>query len=163
VPRAFEPKSPGVMQQQPRSVNEPFLTESRIKRILAISLYNWTIIFGMFEWVRQADWGTLPLARTMAIQALVMARIFYLLSLSQLLPSLMAKFSGSKQEISGAPALGVGIVIAMLLQVVFANSPFINRIFETAPMNLDQWLICFGVALPMIGVALSVNRFDPPN
>jgi cation-transporting ATPase F len=163
VPLAFEPKSPGVMQQQPRSVNEPFLTESRIKRILAISLYNWTIIFGMFEWVRQADWGTLPLARTMAIQALVMARIFYLLSLSQLLPSLMAKFSGSKQEISGAPALGVGIVIAMLLQVVFANSPFINRIFETAPMNLDQWLICFGVALPMIGVALSVNRFDPPN
>jgi len=35
----------------------------------------------MFEWVRQAPWGTLELARTMAIQALVMGRIFYLLSL----------------------------------------------------------------------------------
>ncbi|TAD98790.1 MAG: HAD family hydrolase [Oscillatoriales cyanobacterium] len=163
VPLAFEPKSPGVMQQQPRSANEPLLTGNRIKRIIAISLYNWTVIFGMFEWVRQAEWGTIELARTMAIQALVMGRIFYLLSLSQLLPSLIAKFSGSKEEVSGAPALAVGIVLAMLLQIVFANSPFINNIFETAPMNLDQWLICFGVALPMIGVALSVNRFDPPN
>lgn len=163
VPLAFEPKSPGVMKQQPRSANEPLLTASRIKRIIAISLYNWTLIFGMFEWVRQAEWGTIELARTMAIQALVMGRIFYLLSLSQLLPSLIAKFSGSKEEVSGAPALGVGIVVAVILQIIFANSPFVNRIFETAPMNLDQWLICLGVALPMIGVALSVNRFDPPN
>jgi Ca2+-transporting ATPase len=163
VPLAFEPKSTGVMKQQPRPANEPLLTPNRIKRIIAISLYNWTLIFGMFEWVRQAPWGTIELARTMAIQALVMGRIFYLLSLSQLLPSLIAKFSGSKEEVSGAPALGVGIILAVILQVIFANSPFINRIFETAPMNLDQWLICFGVALPMIGVALSVNRFDPPN
>lgn len=163
VPLAFEPKSSGVMKQQPRPVNEPFLTVNRIKRILAISLYNWTLIFGMFEWVRQADWGTIELARTMAIQALVMGRIFYLLSLSQFLPSLLAKFGGSKEEVSGAPALGVGIVVAVILQIIFANSPFVNQVFQTAPMNLDQWLICFGVALPMIGVALSVNRFDPPN
>ena len=163
VPLAFEPKSSGVMKQQPRPANESLLTPNRIKRIIAISLYNWTLIFGMFEWVRQAEWGTIELARTMAIQALVMGRIFYLLSLSQLLPSLIAKFSGSKEEVSGAPALAVGIVLAVILQIVFANSPFINRIFATAPMNLDQWLICFGVALPMIGVALSVNRFDPPN
>jgi len=57
----------------------------------------------------------------------------------------------------------VGIVVAVILQIIFANSPFINSIFETAPMNLDRWLICFAVALPAIGVALSVNRFDPPN
>jgi cation-transporting P-type ATPase F len=163
VPLAFEPKSSGVMKQQPRPVNEPFLTQNRIKRILAISLYNWTLIFGMFEWVRQAPWGTLELARTMAIQALVMGRIFYLLSLSQLLPSLMAKLNGSKEPVSGAPALGVGIVVAVILQIIFANSTFVNRIFQTAPMTLDQWLICLGVALPMIAVALSVNKFDPPN
>lgn len=163
VPLAFEPKSTGVMQQQPRSANEPLLTPNRIKRIIAISVYNWTVIFGMFEWVRQADWGTIELARTMAIQALVMGRIFYLLSLSQLLPSLMAKFSGSQEKVSGAPALGVGIVVAVILQIIFANSPFINSIFETAPMNLEQWLICFGVALPAIGLALWVNQFDPPN
>lgn len=90
VPLSFEPKSSKVMKRPPRPANEQFLTINRIKRILAVSLYNWTLIFGMFEWVRQADWGSLELARTMAIQALVMGRIIYLLSISQLVPSLVA-------------------------------------------------------------------------
>ena len=97
VPLAFEPKSLGVMQQQPRSVNEPFLTESRIKRILAVSLYNCTIIFGMFEWVRQADVGTWQSGRTRAIHALVRAMILYLLALLRSIPSLRPQLSGSKQ------------------------------------------------------------------
>ncbi|MFB2836509.1 HAD-IC family P-type ATPase [Floridanema evergladense] len=163
VPLSFEPKSAGVMKRPPRPVNEPFLTVNRIKRILAISLYNWTLIFGMFEWVRQAPWGSIELARTMAIQSLVMGRIFYLLSISQLVPSLVAKFNGSKEKVSGAPALAAGIVVAVILQIIFANSEFINNVFKTAPMNLDQWLICLGVSLPMIAIATFVNRFDPPN
>ncbi|MBE9185953.1 HAD-IC family P-type ATPase [Microcoleus sp. LEGE 07076] len=163
VPLAFEPKSPGVMKQPPRSLNEPFFTPNRIERILAISLYNWMLIFGMFEWVRQTTWGNLELARTMAIQTLVIGRIFYLLSLSQFLPSLIAKFKGSKQKVSGVFPLVFGIVATVILQIVFAHSPFINSIFHTAPMSFPQWLICFGVALPAIGIALCVNRFDPPN
>ncbi|KAM3097289.1 HAD-IC family P-type ATPase [Phormidesmis sp. 146-35] len=163
VPLSFEPKSAGVMKQAPRPVNEPFLTTNRIKRILAVSLYNWTLIFGIFEWVRQAPWGSIELARTMAIQALVMGRIFYLLSISQLIPSLLAKWSGAKEKVSGAPALAVGIGLAIILQIIFSNSTFINQIFKTAPMSLDQWLVCFGASLPMIAIAYYVNRFDPPN
>ncbi|HCA93859.1 MAG TPA: carbonate dehydratase, partial [Cyanobacteria bacterium UBA9226] len=163
VPLSFEPKSSGLMKQPPRPVNEPFLTPNRIKRILAVSLYNWTLIFGMFEFVRQAPWGSTELARTMAIQALVMGRIFYLLSISQLLPSLIAKFQGSQQKVSGAPALAAGIIVAVILQIIFMNSQFINNIFQTAPMTLDQWIVCFLASLPMIAIAASVNRFDPPN
>lgn len=163
VPLSLEPKSPDVMKFPPRLVNESFLTTNRIKRILAVSLYNWTLIFGMFEWVRQAPWGSLELARTMAIQALVMGRIFYLLSISQLLPSLMARLNGKSDQVSGAPAVLGGILVALILQVIFSNSQFINTVFKTAPMNLDQWILCFLVSLPMIAVATSVNRFDPPN
>ncbi|NJK34582.1 MAG: HAD-IC family P-type ATPase [Oscillatoriales cyanobacterium SM2_2_1] len=163
VPLSLEPSAPDVMKQPPRPADEPFLTANRLKRILAVSLYNWTLIFGMFEWVRQTTWGSPELARTMAIQALVFGRIFYLLSISQLLPSLMSRFgSGENQKLGDAPAVMGGIVLAVVLQVVFSNSSFINQIFETAPMNLDQWLICLLVSLPMIGVAAYVNRFDPP-
>ncbi len=165
LPLSLEPSSPDVMRQPPRNVDEPFLTPNRIKRILAVSLYNWTLIFGMFEWVRQSEWGTIELARTMAIQALVMGRIFYLLSISQLLPSLLARFGGSPEASdrpAGAPAVLGGIILAMVLQIIFSNSEFINRLFKTAPMTLDQWLVCFLVSLPMIAVAASVNRFDPP-
>ena len=163
VPLSFEPKSPGVMKQPPRPVNEAFLTPNRIKRILAVSLYNWTLIFSMFEWVRQSPWGSIELARTMAIQALVMGRIFYLLSISQLGSSLIAKLQGSQEKITGAPAIAAGVIVAVILQIIFANSQFINSIFQTAPMNLDQWLVCFAASIPMIAIAAAVNRFDPPN
>lgn len=163
VPLSFEPKSSKVMKRPPRPANEQFLTINRIKRILAVSLYNWTLIFGMFEWVRQAEWGSLELARTMAIQALVMGRIIYLLSISQLVPSLIAKFRGSTQKVQGAPALALGLVVAVTLQIIFSNSAFINDVFKTAPMTLDQWLICIGASLPMIAIATVANRFDPPN
>ena len=69
VPLAFEPKSREVMKQPPRPVNEALLSGNRIRRILAVSLYNWTVIFGIFEWTRQTT-GNIDLARTMAIQAL---------------------------------------------------------------------------------------------
>jgi cation-transporting P-type ATPase F len=163
VPLSFEPKSVDVMKYPPRPANEQFLTVNRMKRILAVSLYNWTLIFGMFEWVRQVPWGSLELARTMAIQALVMGRIIYLLSISQLLPSLIAKFRGSTDQLKGAPALAIGLVVAIVLQIIFSNSGFINGVFKTAPMSLNQWLICIGASLPMIAIATVANRLDPPN
>ncbi len=116
----------------------------------------------MFKWVRQAPWGSLPLARTMAIQALVMGRIFYLLSISQLWPSIRAKISGSNEKFSGAPAIAAGVIGAIILQIIFSNSAFINNVFYTAPMTLDQWLICLFASLSMIAVAATANRFDPP-
>ncbi|MGG6268312.1 HAD-IC family P-type ATPase [Leptolyngbya sp. AN03gr2] len=168
VPLAFEPRSQGVMKQPPRPVKEPILTGSRIRRILAISLFNWTVIFGMFEWARQTytpEFGTetgLAIARTMAIQALVMGRIFYLLSISQLIPSIVARLKG-KGQIQTAPAIAAGLIGAMVLQVIFSQAPIINQIFQTAPLTLNQWLICLLVGSPMIVIATSVNRFDPAN
>jgi len=162
VPLAFEPKSQQVMKQPPRPVNESLLTGDRIRRILAISLYNWTVIFGIFEWARQTT-GNIDLARTMAIQALVAGRIFYLLSVSQLLPSIVAKARNQTESIKSAPAITAGIVGTVILQVLFSQWSFINNIFSTAPLDLSQWLICLGAGLPMIAIAASVNRFDPPN
>ncbi|MEP0919743.1 cation-transporting P-type ATPase [Leptolyngbya sp. DQ-M1] len=161
VPLAFEPKAERVMQHPPRNPREPLLSRPLIYRILAISIFNWILIFGMFEWVRQTT-GNLPLARTMAIQALVAGRIVYLLSISQLGKTLIAKLRG-KQSISfgDTRAILYGIAGAVVLQVIFSQWSVMNALFETAPLNLNQWLICLLPALPMIPVALLANRIDP--
>ncbi|MDM9380503.1 HAD-IC family P-type ATPase [Chlorogloeopsis sp. ULAP01] len=162
VPLAFEPKPQNVMKQPPRSPNEPLLSGSRIKRILAISLFNWIVIFGVFEYIRQTT-GNVDLARTMAINSLIAGRIFYLLSISQLIPNLIAKMDGTIQENVDIPAIGLGIVGAIALQIVFAHVPLINHVFETAPLTLQQWLFCLAVGSPMIIWAAIVNKIDPPN
>ncbi len=162
VPLAFEPKSERVMEQSPRSPREPLLSKSLVKRILAISIFNWILIFGVFEWIRQTT-GNIDLARTMAIQALVAGRIFYLLSISQLGIALVNRIRGIRQTFSDASAIGIGIATTIVLQIIFSQWNLMNNLFSTAPLNLNQWLICFLIGLPMVGVSIIVNRFDPLN
>jgi cation-transporting P-type ATPase F len=162
VPLAFEPKALNVMQQAPRHPNEPLLSGSRIQRILAISLFNWIVIFGVFEYIRQTT-GDLNLARTMAINSLIAGRIFYLLSISQLVPNLIAKMDGTVKENVDVPAIGFGILGAIALQFVFSYVPLINDVFSTAPLSFQQWLFCLGVGSPMIVWSAIVNKIDPPN
>ncbi|WP_066383348.1 cation-translocating P-type ATPase [Anabaena sp. CA = ATCC 33047] len=160
VPLAFEPKSERVMQQPPRSPREPLLSRSLIKRIFTISIFNWILIFGVFEWIRQTT-GNVALARTMAIQALVAGRLFYLLSISQLGMAIINRLRGIRQTFNDASVMGIGIGCAVILQIIFSQWNLMNILFYTAPLNLSQWLICLLVGLPMIPLAILLNRVDP--
>nr|RNJ64878.1 MAG: cation-transporting P-type ATPase [Leptolyngbya sp. IPPAS B-1204] len=160
VPLAFEPKSERVMQRPPRHPNQPLLSANLLKRILVISVFNWILIFGMFEWIRQTT-GEVDLARTMAIQALVAGRIFYLLSISQIGRAMAARLRGQAVRIRDAGAIGLGIVATVMLQVIFSQWSVMNALFSTAPLNSMQWLICLAAGLPMLLIATGVNRFDP--
>ena len=160
VPLAFEPKSKYSMQQPPRNPKEPLITSLLLKRILLVSLFNWILIFGIFEWA-EITFGDVVVARTMAIQALVAARIIYLLSISQLGASLLARLRDRSVAVTNAPFLLLGIGGAIALQVLFSQWSLMNTLFETAPLTWGQWLICLLPMLPMLPFAIFVNRVDP--
>ncbi|MEM1368739.1 MAG: cation-transporting P-type ATPase [Cyanobacteria bacterium P01_H01_bin.15] len=162
VPLAFEPKSPGLMQQSPRNPNEPLLTPKLFRRILVVSVFNWILIFGLFEWAR-ATTGDITVARTMAIQALVAARVIYLISISQLGATIVESMRTRRNVIANAPILLGGIATAIILQVLFSQWSVMNILFETAPLTLNQWLICLLPMLPMIPTALLANWIDTPS
>jgi len=161
VPLAFEPKSQGLMQQPPRNPNESLLTPKLFRRILVVSVFNWILIFGLFEWARTST-GDIAVARTMAIQALVAARIVYLISISQLGTNIGQYLRGQTNGIANAPILLLGITGAIILQVLFSQWSVMNILFETAPLTWKQWLICLLPMLPMIPIALLANWIDPP-
>lgn len=162
VPFAFEPKSNGLMQQSPRPPRESLLTGRLLRRILAVSFFNWILIFGIFEWAK-ATTGDVVVARTMAIQSLVAARIIYLLSISQLGASIIQSLSRKSASITNAPILISGIIGAVVLQVVFSQWSVMNKLFETASLTWNQWLICLLPMLPMGPFAILVNQLDPQN
>ncbi|WP_008310213.1 cation-translocating P-type ATPase [Leptolyngbya sp. PCC 6406] len=180
VPLAFEPKSHTLMQRPPRLPNQPLLSKNLLKRIGLISLFNWILIFGMFEWVWQSagsmGWiapdlmgtgaereQTLALARTMAIQALVAGRIIYLFSISQFWDSVVAKMRGVAVPWGDASAIGYGILAAIAFQFIFSQWGVMNFLFLTTPLDGLQLLICIGAALPMTLVALLANHLNPQN
>jgi cation-transporting P-type ATPase F len=117
VPLAFEPESKREMEYPPRNPKEPMLSGNLLKRILIISAFNWIAIFGVFEWVQQST-GNIDLARTMAIQSLVVGRIFYLLSISQLGSDFIGKLQGKTINIDTAPAILIGIISAVIYRSV---------------------------------------------
>ena len=160
VPLAFEPKSLGTMQQPPRSPKEPLITRPLLNRILLVSLFNWVLIFGLFEWT-EATTGNIAVARTMAIQALVAARIMYLLSISQLGKSLLGWVLGKTAKVTHAPFLLWGIGGAIALQLLFSQWSPMNTLFETAPLTWQQGLICLLPMVPMVPFAAWVNRVAP--
>jgi Ca2+-transporting ATPase len=160
APLAFEPKSGQVMQQPPRNPRERLLSGGLLQRIVAISIFNWLVIFGMFQWILQTT-GNEPLARTMAINGLVAAEVFYLLSISQFLPSLVVRIQGKRTPVAYAPA--IGIVVVVILQCLFSQWSMMNQVFDTTPLTFIQALICMGVGLPVVFIALILQRFDPLN
>jgi magnesium-transporting ATPase (P-type) len=126
-----------------------------------VSVFNWILIFGLFEWARTAT-GDIAVARTMAIQALVAARIVYLIGISQLGTNIGQYLRGQTQAVANAPILLLGIAGAIILQVLFSQWSVMNTLFETAPLTWNQWLICLLPMLLMIPIALWTNWIDPP-
>ncbi len=165
VPLAFEPQTGQEMKRPPLRPDAPLLQPKLLQRILIISVFNWILIFGVFEIVSRQT-GDLDLARTMAVQSLVMGRVIYLLSLSQAIPTLLGiRVSKSTTELmerfQDILAIAIGIAAALVLQVLFSQWNVLNFIFATSPLSWGQWLICIAIGLPMIFVAAIANRVDP--
>jgi Ca2+-transporting ATPase len=158
IPLAFEPKPDGVMQKPPRPPNQSLLTGDILWRIGIISLFNWAATFGMFEWMQGRTEET-DLARTMAVQTLVAAEIFYLLCISRFIPSLWGRVCGKAEDLAYAPAIGIAIVV--ILQILFSQLDVFNNLFSTVSLSWTQWLMCLGAGLPVVVFALLLRWWKP--
>jgi len=157
VPLAFEPRPPGLMLQPPRPPGQPLLSRGLVRKVLLVSAFYWCFIFGVFLWARFHG-SSLPLARTMAIQSLVLAQIAYLVSISQASKQSWRHWHRNWHR---TPVLVGGIALAVLLQLGFSQLGWMNRFFATAPLGREQWLICSVSLLVMVPVAWLAERCDP--
>ena len=160
VPLAFEPVAPWLMLQPPRPPQQPLLTGGLIRRLLVVSMFNWMVIFGLFLWSTRRG-SDLALARTMAVQGLVLAHLVYLVSISQLRSALLALPRLGWSALTRAPAVLLGISGTVALQWVFSQSAAMNRFFGTAPLNWEELGICALPMLLMLPVAWLGERLDP--
>ena len=157
---AFEPIVPQLMVQPPRPPEQPLLTGGLIRRVLVVSLFNWAVIYGLFFWAQHHS-GGLALARTMAVQGLVLAHLVYLVSISQLRRGLRTLPRRGWRALMQAPATLLAIAGTLAVQAVFSQTPTMNSFFGTAPLDLEQLLICALPMLLMLPVAWLGERLDP--
>jgi len=153
---AFEPPNPALMSQPPRRPEEPLLSPGLIRRVLLVSIFNWAVIFGLFFW-GQKQFGDLPLARTMAVQGLVLAHLVYLWNISHWRS--LWPITWSKVRI--APAVPLGVMATLALQWLFSQTAWMNAFFGTRPLNGSLLLVCALPMLFMIPVCRLAQGLDP--
>jgi Ca2+-transporting ATPase len=138
---AFEPKEPGIMLRPPRPPGSPILTNSAIFRICLVSLLMLAAAFAIFSWELAAK-ATVAEARTAAVNVFVVIELFYLFNCRSLTKSVfqLGLFS-NPWVIGGATAM-------FLLQLAYTYLPFMNRLFQSAPVDLGVWTrtVAAGVA-----------------
>lgn len=155
---AFEPGQKDVMDRPPHSPGKKILTPGLIWRIVVISLYNLIATFGMFKFILLTT-GDIDLSRTVAINTLVAAETFYLLSISRFVPSVVEYLRDRSVSVAYAPAIGITCLIA--LQFAFTQWGAMNTLFHTVPLSLTHLAYCMAAGFPVLIPALILRRYAP--
>ncbi len=129
---AFEPKEPGIMLRPPRQPNAPILSRSMIFRITLVSFLMLGAAFWLFAWEQRIG-ATLAEARTAAVNAFVMVELFYLFNCRSLEKSIFQLGFFSNPWVLG------GSIAMFLLQIAYTYLPVMNRLFQSAPIDLAVW------------------------
>lgn len=139
---AFEPTEKQVMQRKPIPPNESLLSKLLLWRIAFVSTLFLLGIFGIFKWSMWQE-NNIEVARTLAVNTLVMLEVFYLFSSRYIHgPSL------TWQGVQGTKAVLIAIGIVTILQLLFTYTPFMHYLFKTQSITIDQglWVWAIGIA-----------------
>ncbi|MDZ7595649.1 MAG: cation transporting ATPase C-terminal domain-containing protein, partial [Thiobacillus sp.] len=138
---AFEHPEPEAMRQPPRDSREPLLTRFMLWRIAFVTVFLVAGSLGLFLWEIERGMP-LDMARTTAINALVMGEIFYLFNCRRLTAPVIG-WSG----LVGNRAVLIAIGILVVLQGLFTYLPMMQTLFATTPLDLATWgrIFVFGV------------------
>jgi magnesium-transporting ATPase (P-type) len=142
---AFEPSEADIMKRPPRRPDAPLLSPFLLWRVLFVSvLFAGAVLLVFYgALARGAD---LEFARTMAVNTLVAAQIFYLFNV-RFLSSPSMTWRGAL----GTPAVLIAIGVLVLAQLAFTYLPAMNDLFESRPLGFLELVIVVG-----IGAALMV-------
>ena len=156
---AFEPAEPNIMRRPPRGPREPLLNRFMAWRILLVSLLMVSGTFGLFIWERLQ--GTdIDTARTVAVNALVVAEIFYLLNVRFLTAPVL-----NRAGLFGNRYVLAAIALVCLFQLLFTYLPFMQQVFDTRGLEATAWarILAFGITMFLL-IELEkwlLGRFTP--
>jgi calcium-translocating P-type ATPase len=130
---AFEPHELDVMRRPPRAVDRPILTGFGVWRIIFVGVALLAYTLFEFFWTQSLG-ASYHLARTVAVNALTIGQVFYLLNSRYLIDS-----SLSIKAHLGNPYLPLGIGAVVILQLLFTYAPPLQALFDSEALPFWTW------------------------
>ncbi len=142
VALAFEPPERGIMQAPPRDPDQPLLTGLFLWRIGFVSVTRCIGTFALFLWGLHHVGVDEAYARTMAVNALVMFEVFYLLNVRSIYASGLTVATWL-----GSPIALLAMATVIVGQLVFTYVPWFQDLFDTRSIGGLEWAVIVGVTL----------------
>jgi magnesium-transporting ATPase (P-type) len=138
---SFEPHELDVMRRPPRMVDRPILDAFGLWRVVFVGTALLILTLWAFFWMKSQG-GSDPLARTVAVNALVIGQVFYLLNSRFKIDSSLSPLAHL-----GNPYLPAGIGAVVVLQLLYTYAPPLQYLFETegVPFGVWPWLFLGGL------------------
>ena len=144
---AFEPAEGGIMRRRPRPPGESLLSGFFVWRVLLVSVLMMIGPLGLFVWELSRN-TSLETARTMAVNGIVVAEMFYLLNSRHVLGSVL-----NWEGLTGNRVVLLAIALCVLLQLAFTYVPAMQAIFGSTGLDAAEWLKVVAAGLLVFMVA----------
>ncbi|WP_209426066.1 cation-transporting P-type ATPase [Pararhodobacter sp. SW119] len=136
---AFEPTERETMQRPPRARTAPLLSGDLLWHVLLVGAIYAAAIFGIFTWAVDRGHAT-DLAQTMAMNTLVVLKIFYLFHIRSIHGT-----SFTWAAIRGTRAVWITLAVAVGAQLAMTYLPVMQFAFGTQPVPLTEGLVILGL------------------
>ena len=132
---AFEPVEEGTMKRPPRSREEPLLNAELIWHIALVSGLFVVAVFGISAYALDKGYPE-ELARTMALNTLVVLEIFHLFFIRNIYGTSLTWTAAR-----GTRTIWICILVVVLAQFAITYLPALQHLFETRPVPLVDGLL----------------------
>lgn len=152
---AFEPGEPAILKRKPRPTKEGILTGRLAERLGGVGLVLAAGTLGVFWWIFEQT-GDLDTARSAAMSQMVVFQFFHVFNCRSLDRSIF------KIDFFSNKFLFVSVLAALLAHLAVLHVGFMQTIFRTIPLTIEQWLLIIGVgSLVIIGGEIDkvINRW----
>ena len=140
----LEGPEPGVMKRPPRRRNQSLISPHLLLRMLIVGVTGAAVVFSLFSLYQRAGIQT-EVARTVAVNALVMVEVLYLFSCRFLTGSVF-----SSRFFHGLTPVMTAVSVVLILQAGFTYLPVGQAWFQTHPLSLLDWAIILLASLPVL-------------
>jgi len=148
LPLAFEPAESGVMTRPPRKKKMQILSRFLILKTLLVAVLMALGTIGLFLWGYQQEMLkgviekiAISKAQTMAVTAIMLFQIVYLLSCRSLHGGMTVRSFFSN------PVLFFGIGFVLLAHFTFVYAHWMHMIFQSSALDAKEWLMACSVML----------------
>lgn len=143
---AFEPTEDNTMRRAPRPRNQPLLTGELAWHIVLVTVLFVCAVFGIFAYA--VDQGyPIQLARTMALNTLVVMEIFHLFFIRNIYGT-----SLTWKAVRGTRVVWLTVAIITPAQFLVTYLPPMQALFETQAIALFDGFLIVGVGIAMFAI-----------